>query len=100
MPIRYSQSRASQWKAEYNRVPQINRVWYTPYVVSGSVAFFLIYFCILREENDFDEIIYRPLPETLKGIEKIYPNYDFETKPDYVVYHEKAKLQKQKELLR
>ncbi|XP_058807722.1 ubiquinol-cytochrome-c reductase complex assembly factor 4 [Phymastichus coffea] len=90
-PIAFSTTEAAVWKAQHSRVPPNERVWYTPYVVSGSIATFMLYFCILREENDIDEIIYRPLPETLQGIEKVFPEMDFNTKPDYVLYHEKRK---------
>ena len=90
-PIPMSQTEAAKWKVAYNRVPPSKRVWYTPYVVSFSTAIFMIYFCYLREENDIDEMIYRPLPETLDGIQDLFPNQDFYTKPDYVRYHEEVK---------
>ncbi|OXU20521.1 hypothetical protein TSAR_015772 [Trichomalopsis sarcophagae] len=99
-PIEFSSSRAAQWKAEYTRSPPSDMVWFTPYVVSGSVAIFMLYFCVLREENDIDEMIYRPLPETLEGIEKVFPNVDFYTKPDYVTYHEDKEKERKAKLLR
>lgn len=39
------------------------RPYYTPYIVNISLMVFLIYFCILREENDIDEILGRDLYE-------------------------------------
>ena len=48
----------------------------------------------MREENDIDDIIYRPLPETIKGIDKDYPQFDFYTPPEYVRYHEEKKKEK------
>ncbi|KAJ8665284.1 hypothetical protein QAD02_006946 [Eretmocerus hayati] len=90
-PIAFSQTEAAKWKAEYARVPPDERVWWTPYSVAVSMLSFMAYFFILREENDIDEMIYRPLPETLEGIDKAFPNMDFYTKPDYVKYHEDKK---------
>lgn len=90
-PIPFSTSKAAHWKAEYSRAPPDVRVWYTPHVVTASVMLFMIYFCILREENDLDDLIYRPLPETLKGIEKAYPGFDFYEKPSYITFHEEQK---------
>jgi hypothetical protein len=80
----------------YNREAPNERVWYTPFVVSTSIAVFLIYFCILREENDIDELIYRPLPQTIKGIDKKFPQFNFYEKPEFVRFHEE-KLEKQKQ---
>lgn len=34
---------------------------YSPYIVSLSLAAFLTYFCILREENDIDDLLRRDL---------------------------------------
>jgi len=97
-PIPLSTSPAAEWKAKWNRVPKPSpQVWYTGYVVMGSLGVFMLYFCILREENDLDDIIYRPLPEVIDGLEKQYPNYDFYAKPDYVVYYDKLKSKKQEE---
>lgn len=94
-PIPLSTSQAATWKAEWNRHPPnppTSYVWFTPHAIMTSLAIFMIYFCILREENDIDEIMYRPLPETIKGIDKACPDLDFYKKPDYVLYHENKKL--------
>lgn len=45
-------------------------MWFQPYVVSGSLAVFLIYFCILREENDIDTKLDRSLFEHVAGLEE------------------------------
>lgn len=37
--------------------------YYTPHIVNISVIIFLVYFCILREENDIDAILGRDLYE-------------------------------------
>ena len=43
--------------------------WFQPYIVVGSVAIFLIYFCILREENDVDEHLGKSLFEQVPSLE-------------------------------
>lgn len=48
----------------------INMPWYQPYSVVGSVAVFLIYFCVLREENDVDKEFEKTLYDRIKGLEK------------------------------
>ncbi|CAN8003244.1 unnamed protein product, partial [Ixodes hexagonus] len=72
-PVTYSTSKAAQWKASHSFRPPINQD--TPaaqrYSVLISTAAFLIYFCILREENDLDEILDRPLSATIPDIEKM-----------------------------
>lgn len=44
--------------------------WYQPYSVVCSVAVFLIYFCILREENDVDLEFNKTLYDRIHGLEK------------------------------
>ncbi|KAG0426502.1 hypothetical protein HPB47_026395 [Ixodes persulcatus] len=72
-PVVYSTSKAAQWKAQHSFRPMMD---HDPpavqrYSVILSTAAFLIYFCILREENDLDEILDRPLSATVPDIEKI-----------------------------
>lgn len=59
MPVRFSQSPAFKFRPElsYAAMPleKISKPWYQPYVVIGSLLVFMIYFFILREENDIDE---------------------------------------------
>lgn len=58
-PCEFLGSKAQTYKASDARLGRMNSPtawpWYQPYVISGSIAVFLIYFCILREENDIDE---------------------------------------------
>lgn len=49
----------------YDHTPKSQRL-----VVQLSVAAVLIYFCLLREENDIDEIIYQPLIKTRPQLEE------------------------------
>ncbi|KAM3964413.1 uncharacterized protein ACR2FA_001393 [Aphomia sociella] len=44
--------------------------WYQPYSVVGSLTVFLIYFCVLREENDVDQEFNKSLYDRIKGLEK------------------------------
>ncbi|OQR78705.1 hypothetical protein BIW11_06233 [Tropilaelaps mercedesae] len=72
-PVVYSTSKASQWKARQTfRPPQ--RVQDMPSAqpisVLISMGAFMLYFFVLREENDVDEMLYRPLNETIPGIDK------------------------------
>uniref|UniRef100_A0A182YQD3 Uncharacterized protein n=1 Tax=Anopheles stephensi TaxID=30069 RepID=A0A182YQD3_ANOST len=71
-PIKYFGSQASRWTAQRSREgPKGQDVpWFQPYVVNFSVAIFLIYFCILREENDIDEGLGRSLFEHVPGLEE------------------------------
>uniref|UniRef100_A0A182REM1 Uncharacterized protein n=1 Tax=Anopheles funestus TaxID=62324 RepID=A0A182REM1_ANOFN len=71
-PIKYFGSQASRWTAQRSREgPKGQDIpWYQPYVVNFSVAIFLIYFCILREENDIDEGLGRSLFEHVPGLEE------------------------------
>lgn len=69
-PIVFSQSSAyKNWKAMYiieypDHRPKIQR----PVAIISFVALFL-YFFILREENDLDELIYQPLEKTVPQLE-------------------------------
>lgn len=68
-PVVYTKSKASKLKAADSF--RYGNDAYPPsqyYFVTFSAAAFLIYFCILREENDIDEKLYTPFA----GNEKIY----------------------------
>lgn len=72
-PVAYSTSKAATWKAEqsfrspnYDKIPEAQR-----WSVLASLSAFLLYFLVLREENDFDEYLARPLTETVPDIEKV-----------------------------
>lgn len=65
-PFEYIGSNAETYTSYASRT-QYYTDWpsYQPIVVVASLAAFLIYFCILREENDIDELMYRDLCETV-----------------------------------
>lgn len=71
-PIKYSGSEAREWKSYKTfTAPMRDRPWYQPYSVLISVTIFLVYFCILREENDIDESIGTSLYARIPGLEEI-----------------------------
>lgn len=65
-PIKYSTSEAAKWKAIYSTSGE--SYYETPKIQSTVVVFsltaFMVYFCILREENDLDEWM-RDLEKTM-----------------------------------
>lgn len=69
-PIQYSKTAALKWRASESRTgKESNRLWYEPHVVFGSVMVFLIYFSVLREENDIDQELKRSLYSRIDGLE-------------------------------
>lgn len=72
-PIKFSTSEAAglsprsarQGSFDYYETP-----WYQRFVVIGSTAIFMIYFFILREENDIDRKLERSLFESVPGLEE------------------------------
>ena len=54
-PIKFSTSDAYKHRAYDTFCRESKAPWYQPYVVSGSITVFLLYFCVFREENDIDE---------------------------------------------
>lgn len=70
-PIKFSTSEAARKTvAPVMRRVTSNMPWYQPYSVVTSVAVFLIYFCVLREESDIDKEFDKTLYERIKGLEK------------------------------
>lgn len=67
-PVKYTTSPAYDWKAQHSRIGSKAEFgpWYEPHIVSASLILFMIYFFILREENDIDLLLDKPLSETLK----------------------------------
>ncbi|XP_055715147.1 uncharacterized protein LOC129809357 [Phlebotomus papatasi] len=69
--LKYIGSNAGSWAAQQSRRgPKAQGVWYQPYVVALSVTIFMIYFCILREENDIDLELQKSLYERIEGLEE------------------------------
>ncbi|ENN77921.1 uncharacterized protein LOC109536667 [Dendroctonus ponderosae] len=71
-PIKYSTSKAKDWKAKVSRAGvEDSRLWYEPYVILASLAVFLLYFCVIREENDVDKELDRSLYSRIEGLEEV-----------------------------
>ncbi|XP_012235307.1 uncharacterized protein [Linepithema humile] len=70
-PIKFSSTKAATMRVNEYRNPYGDSVpWYQSYAVMLSLAVFLIYFCILREENDIDLMLYNDLGDTLNTVSK------------------------------
>uniref|UniRef100_A0A1L8D923 Uncharacterized protein n=1 Tax=Nyssomyia neivai TaxID=330878 RepID=A0A1L8D923_9DIPT len=70
-PLPYIGSNAGSWRAQQTRSgPMMHGVWYQPYVVMGCLIIFMIYFCIIREENDIDLELQKTLYERIDGLEE------------------------------
>ncbi|XP_061402528.1 uncharacterized protein LOC133338370 [Musca vetustissima] len=71
-PINYFGSDAALWRAKDTRSGGSDEhLWYQPYVISGSLAIFLLYFCLLREESDIDLKLEGSLYEHVQGLEEV-----------------------------
>ncbi|XP_066151787.1 uncharacterized protein [Euwallacea fornicatus] len=72
VPIKFSTSPASKYKASITRMGfEDTRLWYEPYVIFSCIAVFLVYFCILREENDIDKELNKSLYSRIDGLEEV-----------------------------
>ncbi|CAD5112869.1 DgyrCDS2081 [Dimorphilus gyrociliatus] len=93
-PVNYTSSPAHSHKSYDTFFPQqkYDRPWYQPISVLVSTAAFLIYFLVLREENDLDDRVQRSLYEHFPSMEesqlKTYIDYEKE-KGGNVDMHEK-----------
>lgn len=82
-PIAFFGSGAASWKAREGQSGGLEgSLWYQPYVISGSLAVFLLYFCVFREENDVDQKLDGNLFDHVAGLEltqlKLAYNYNKE----------------------
>ncbi|XP_014663181.1 PREDICTED: uncharacterized protein LOC106805922 [Priapulus caudatus] len=83
-PIQYSTSLAKSWSVRQSFGPagSVERNYkYEAFrltVILGSVSAFLIYFCVLREENDIDDELDVPLIDRIKGLEETQLRQSFE----------------------
>nr|CAD7594905.1 unnamed protein product [Timema genevievae] len=71
VPLKFTTSKAATWKAVETRGGEEDDwPWFQSYVISLSVGIFLIYFCILREENDVDQDLSKSLYDRISGLEE------------------------------
>lgn len=81
-PIKFSGSSAHVMKSMHGRQGTMRPEdvpGYQTYYVVGSVAIFLIYFCILREESDIDLELEKSLYDQVPGMEhtQLVINYKY-----------------------
>ncbi|XP_038211763.1 uncharacterized protein LOC119832209 [Zerene cesonia] len=69
-PIKFTTSGAAKASIRPILAKPRNMPWYQPFSVVGSVAVFLIYFCVFREESDIDSEFEKTLYDRIKGLEK------------------------------
>ncbi|KAI4488604.1 hypothetical protein M0802_011420 [Mischocyttarus mexicanus] len=69
-PIKYSKTQASTWLAAETRSPNMHRHPQESAVLTISILVFMVYFFILREENDIDLSLNKPLSEIVPGFNK------------------------------
>lgn len=71
-PIKFFGSQAAAWRAKDTRSGGSDEsLWFQPYVISASLGIFLIYFCVLREENDIDLRLEGSLYDHVTGLEEV-----------------------------
>ena len=72
-PLSFSKSKAASWSAKSSFGGNDNRddtPWYQPFSISLSLGAILIWFCVLREENDIDKELGKSLYDRVDGLEK------------------------------
>lgn len=83
VPIKYSTSKAARHKASVSRHgPFSNRLQYEPEIIAASVVVFLIYFTMIREENDIDEELGKTLYNRIEGLEELQLKLSLEYNKD------------------
>jgi hypothetical protein len=71
-PIKFVGSPAQKFKSKFTRVGDLDpdsKPTSQPIIVVLSVAIFMLYFCVLREENDIDLHLGKSLFEQVPGLE-------------------------------
>ena len=70
-PVKYTASKAHDYRSfETFEKPKRDWPWYQPWSVIGTTAVLLIYFCMLREENDMDLEMSKNLYQRIPGLEE------------------------------
>ncbi|CAF0778242.1 unnamed protein product [Brachionus calyciflorus] len=72
-PIKYSTSKAKTWDSIDSFMSKTARTTpkSQPIIVSLSVLAFLLYFILIREENELDKKVSRPLEESVPNIKEM-----------------------------
>jgi len=69
-PVRYSTSKAHAHSPFDTFLTRRRAPFYQPIIVTVSITTFLIYFLLLREENDVDEELERSLYDKVPGLKE------------------------------
>merc|ERR1712116_42557 len=72
-PLPFSKSKAASWsaKSSFSGKQTIDEEpWYQPIVISMSIGAILVWFCVLREENDLDRELDKSLYDRVEGMEE------------------------------
>jgi len=64
-PVKFSTSDASKHSAYDTFFQKTNAPWYQIHIVSASIAVFLLYFLVFREENDIDVMMKKSIWERI-----------------------------------
>lgn len=73
VPLSFSKSKAAKWSAKDSfsgRNISDDSPWYQPFVISASIAAILLWYCVLREENDVDKELGKTLYGRVDGMER------------------------------
>lgn len=73
-PVKFMESKAQTWRARESRsgYSAQDEPWYQMYVILASLSVFMIYFFILREENDIDQRLGSTLYDHIEGLEEAH----------------------------
>ena len=72
-PLPFSKSKAASWSAKSSfsgKQSVEEEPWYQPLVISISIGAILLWFCVLREENDLDRELEKTLYDRVDGLEE------------------------------
>lgn len=70
-PVKFSTSKASEHRPlDTFVVRKVPPPWYQPYCILFSISAFLLYFCVFREENDWDEEMGKSIFERIPGLKE------------------------------
>lgn len=80
-PIAFLNTRAGKWRpVDDDLIAHHGRPKYQDLVISASLIVFMIYFFILREENDIDRKLTRSIDQTMYDIELAKLNDEYQRK--------------------
>ena len=70
-PIKYSSSKAREYSSFDTFAPEEKTYpWHQTVSITLSMSVFMLYFFVLREENDWDEELKKSIYERVPGLEK------------------------------